>query len=118
MARQIIWKKIRGKYGPYAYLYESFRDATGVPRKRFIKYLGSEIPFGTKIAHPKQNMTPALRKTQKKPKGHRRQRIRKHPTKAKGVCVLPKDQECPYYTICVEWKCKWYRPINKAGRKR
>jgi len=68
MVHQIIWKKIRG-HGPYAYIYNPYRDPVShQPRQKFIKYLG-KIPPGTKIAHVKQTKTPKIRKTRKQGKG-------------------------------------------------
>jgi len=85
MAYQIIWKRIKG-HGPYAYVYNSFRDpVTRLPRQKFVKYLG-KIPFGTKIAHVKQTKTPTPWKTRNKPKGRRRQKLRGRRPKA---CMLP-----------------------------
>ena len=114
MARQIIWKKIRGKYGPYAYLYESRRDpVTGMPKKFFIRYLG-KIPMGTKIAHVKEKKTPGLWKTRNKPKGRQGRKIRGRRPKA---CTMPMNRKCRH-PRCVRWACQYYSPVKKRRKRR
>lgn len=109
----IVWKKIKGKFGPYAYLYRSFRDSDGRVKTRFIKYLG-KIPQGTKIAHVRQKKTPALRKKGIKPRKHRRRRIQGRRPKA---CTLPISQKCRH-TRCLKYACQYYQPVVKKKKIR
>ena len=114
MAYQIIWKRIKG-HGPYAYVYNSFRDpVTHLPRQNFIKYLGKNIPVGTKIAHVKQTKTPTPRKKGIKPWKHRKRKLRGRGPKA---CMLPITKKCRH-TRCLKWVCKYYQPVVKTRRKK
>jgi len=114
MAYQIIWKRIKG-HGPYAYVYNSFRDpVTHLPRQKFIKYLGKNIPFGTKIAHVKQKKTPAPWKTRIRLKGKQGRKLRRRNPKD---CMLPTNQKCRHKK-CIKWACEYYQPITKEKKRR